>query len=200
MRWLSPVMLLGLPFSAIMAPHLTRLIDKRTVLLIFGSWVILNANILIMLRLFTDVLPDNGDPWLLYILLSFGFVTGLVTPALLITFNSMFADIADELELRTGARQEGIIFSARSFGFKASAAMATVLGGIALDLIGFPRGAEVGEVPDEIVFRLGLVAAPATIVIGMANLMFFTAYRLDRARVAEIQVELSKRRAAAAEN
>ncbi|MCZ6710346.1 MAG: hypothetical protein O7B25_08285, partial [Gammaproteobacteria bacterium] len=88
-----------------------------------------------------------------------------------------------------------IIFSARSFGFKASAAMATVLGGIALDLIGFPRGAEVGEVSPEIVFRLGLVAAPATIVIGMMNLMFFTAYRLDRARVTEIQAELVKRRA-----
>jgi Na+/melibiose symporter-like transporter len=196
MRWLGPMMLLGLPFSAVMAPHLTRYVDKRTVLIMFGSWVILNANIMILLRLFTDVLPENGDPALLYILLGLAFVTGLTTPALLITFNSMFADIADELELRTGGRQEGIIFSARSFGFKASAAMATVLGGIALDLIGFPRAAEVGEVSPEIVFRLGLVAAPATIVIGMLNLMFFTAYRLDRERVTEIQAELVKRRAA----
>jgi GPH family glycoside/pentoside/hexuronide:cation symporter len=196
MRWLGPMLLLGLPFSAVMAPHLTRYVDKRTVLIMFGSWVILNANIMILLRLFTDVLPENGDPALLYILLGLAFVTGLTTPALLITFNSMFADIADELELRTGGRQEGIIFSARSFGFKASAAMATVLGGIALDLIGFPRAAEVGEVSPEIVFRLGLVAAPATIVIGMLNLMFFTAYRLDRERVTEIQAELVKRRAA----
>jgi GPH family glycoside/pentoside/hexuronide:cation symporter len=198
MRWLGPMGLLALPLSVMMAPYLTRVLDKRTVLLVFGSFIILNVNILIILRLFTDVLPQNGDPALLYVLLGLAFFNGLITPALSITFNSMFADVADELDFRTSGRQEGIIFSARSFGYKASAALATVIGGIALDLIGFPRGAEFGEVPSEIIFRLGLVAGPATIVLGMLNLMFFFGYRLDRKRMAVIQTELTRRRASTA--
>jgi len=198
MRWLSPMILLGVPISAAITPYLTQRMEKRTILILFSTWIVLNTNILILLRLFTDILPQNGDPALFYVLLACSFVTGLVAPAIMITFNSMFADIADELELRTGARQEGIIFSARSFGFKAAAALATILGGIVLDLVGFPKGAEAGQVSADILFRLGIVAAPATIIIGLANLLFFAAYRLNRAKLAEIKAELNKRRAEAA--
>ena len=198
MRWLSPMILLGVPISAAITPYLTQRMEKRTILILFSTWIVLNTNILILLRLFTDILPKNGDPALFYVLLACSFVTGLVAPAIMITFNSMFADIADELELRTGGRQEGIIFSARSFGFKAAAALATILGGIVLDLVGFPKGAEAGTVSADILFRLGIVAAPATIIIGLANLLFFAAYRLNRAKLAEIKAELNQRRAEAA--
>ena len=44
---------------------------------------------------------------------------------------SMFADVSDEQELITGERQEGIIFSARSFAFKAGGSLASGGGGAA---------------------------------------------------------------------
>jgi Na+/melibiose symporter-like transporter len=113
----------------------------------------------------------------------------------MITLNSMFADISDEQELLTGERQEGIIFSARSFAFKAGGAFATILGGIGLDLIEFPRGAAPGEVSAEVLFNLGIIAGPATSIIGLAILAFYIGYRLDRTRIAEIQLELAARRA-----
>ncbi|MFX3658308.1 MAG: MFS transporter [bacterium] len=65
---------------------------------------------MIVLRLFTDWLPQNGTPELLALLLTFVFIAGLCSPAVLITVNAMFADVADEQELLTGERQEGIIF------------------------------------------------------------------------------------------
>ena len=86
------------------------------------------------------------------------------------------------------------IFSARSFAFKAGASLASVFTGLALDLIEFPRGAPAGEVASDVVFRLGLVAGPITSVIGLAILLFYLSYRLDRKRVAEIQLELNARR------
>jgi GPH family glycoside/pentoside/hexuronide:cation symporter len=113
----------------------------------------------------------------------------------MITLNSMFADISDEQELLTGERQEGIIFSARSFAFKAGGALATILGGIGLDLIEFPRGAEPGAVSEGVLFNLGIIAGPATSIIGLAVLSFYIGYRLDRTRIAEIQLELADRRA-----
>jgi Na+/melibiose symporter-like transporter len=187
-------MIAALPLSIVMAPILTRKFDKRRILILLSSIIIVNTNIMICLRLFTDVLPGNGTPELLYLLLTFVFIGGLCGPAVIVTLNSMFADIADEQELVTGERQEGIIFSARSFAFKAASALATVLGGIALDLISFPRGAAPGEVPDDTLFWLGMVAGPLTSVFGLINLCFYLGYRLSRERVAEIQVQLANRR------
>jgi Na+/melibiose symporter-like transporter len=69
------------------------------------------------------------------------------------------------------------------------------LGGIGLDLIEFPRGAAPGEVSAEVLFSLGVIAGPATSIIGLAILAFYFGYRLDRARIAGIQLELAERRA-----
>jgi GPH family glycoside/pentoside/hexuronide:cation symporter len=195
MRWIGPTMLCALPFSVLLAPVLTRLFDKRRTLIGLSIVIITCNNAMICIRLFTDWLPQNGSIELLAMLLAFIFTSGLAGPAIMITLNSMFADIADEQELLTGERQEGIIFSARSFAFKAGGACATIIGGIGLDLIEFPRGAAPGEVSADILFRLGLIAGPITSVIGLAILFFYLGYRLDRTRISEIQLELSERRA-----
>lgn len=194
MRWIGPASLAALPISVMLAPVLTRYLDKRYALIFLSITIITCNNIMICLRLFTDWTPDNGSVELLTMLLSFVFVAGLCSPAVLVTVNAMFADVADEQELLTGERQEGVIFSARSFAFKAGASLASVLTGFTLDLIEFPRGAAPGEVSADIVFRLGLVAGPITSVIGLLILLFYLSYRLDRKRVAEIQRLLAERR------
>lgn len=194
MRWLGPTAIAALPLSIALAPLLTRKLDKRRILILLSSIIIVNTNVPICLRLFTDVMPANGTPELLALLLAFVFIGGLAGPAVIVTLNSMFADISDEQELITGERQEGIIFSARSFAFKAAGALASVLGGIALDLISFPRGAAPGDVPADTLFQLGLVAGPLTSIFGLINLSFYLGYRLNRARIVEIQAELAERR------
>ena len=194
MRWIGPATLAALPLSVMLAPVLTKYVDKRFALIGLSVVIITCNNIMICLRLFTDLTPDNGTAELLTMLLSFLFMAGICSPAVLITVNSMFADVADEQELLTGERQEGIIFSARSFAFKAGASIASVLTGIGLDLIEFPRGAAPGEVAPEIIYRLGLIAGPVTSVIGLLILLFYFFYRLDRARVAEIQSQLAVQR------
>ena len=195
MRWLGPVSIAALPFSIAIAPWLTRKFDKRRILIGLSSIIIINSNVMICLRLFTDVLPANGTSELLTLLLTFGFIGGLAGPAVLVTLNSMFADVADEQELLTGERQEGIIFSAQSFAFKAAGALASVLGGIGLQLISFPTGAVPGEVPEHTLYWLGMVAGPLASIFGLMNLAFYLSYRLDRTRVGEIQLELVARRA-----
>ncbi len=199
MRWVGPMHLAALPLSVLLAPLLARRFERRHTLIGLSIVIIIANNTMICLRLFTDWLPPNGTPELLALLLSFVFISGLCSPAVMITLNSMFADVADEQELITGERQEGIIFSARSFSMKAGGATATILGGVALDLISFPRGVAAGEVSADAIFRLGLVAGPLTSLIGLLILMFYLGYRLDRARVEQIQVELAARRTAAAE-
>jgi len=194
LRWLALAVLLGLPLAFVLAPILTRLIDKRMTLIASAAGAIINGNLFVCLRLFTDVLPANGDPIIFWCVMSMGFVGGMTGPIVLIMINSMFADIADEQELITGERQEGIIFSARAFALKATAALGGVFGGIALDLIAFPRKAPPGTVDADVIFNLGLVAGPLTSIFTFSGLLLFLGYRLNQSRVLEIKAELERSR------
>ena len=195
LRWLAVAVLLGLPFAFVLAPVLTRLIDKRFTLMLSAALAIINGNLFICLRLFTDLLPPNGDPVIFWCVMSTGFVGGLSGPIVLIMINSMFADIADEQELETGERQEGIIYSARSFALKATGALGGIFGGIGLDLIAFPRQAQPGTVDSDVIFNLGLIAGPVTSIFSLLGLVLYLGYRLNERRVLEIKAELEERRA-----
>lgn len=106
----------------------------------------------------------------------------------------MFADIADELELATGQRHEGIIYSARAFAGKVAATLGLIVGGIVLDFIAFPRQALPGTVDPDVIFNLGLIQGPGTSIFVMAALLLYTRYRLNQKRHAEIMAELHIRR------
>ena len=180
--------LLGLPVGAVIAAYLVRVLDKKWCLILPASLSIVNSNILIVLRLF-DVLPANGDPIILPLLIASSFLGAVCVPVVFISINSMFADIADEIELQTGERQEGIIYAARAFAGKA------VVGGIALDIIAFPKSAMPGTVEADVIFNLGLVQGPVTSVFTLGGLMLYLGYRLNRQRHAETVAELQKQRA-----
>ena len=199
LRLLPIGILVGLPLGAIIAAYLARILDKKWCLIIPAAISIINANVLIILRLF-EVLPENGHWSILPLLIGSGFIGAVVTPVVFISINSMFADITDELELETGERQEGIIYSARAFAAKAANGLGTVVGGLALDLIAFPKKAIPGTVDPDVIFYLGLVQGPATSIFALSALVRYLEYKLDRSRHAEIVAELDKRRAALVRN
>jgi len=121
-------------------------------------------------------------------------VGAFVVPVIYITINSMFADISDELELATGERQEGIVYSARAFAGKAAAALGTIIGGFALDFIAFPRNAVPGAVDADVIFNLGLFQGPITSVFSLGGLVLYLGYKLSRSRHEEIAMELARRK------
>jgi Na+/melibiose symporter-like transporter len=72
--------------------------------------------------------------------------------------------------------------------------LATILGGLALDLISFPKGAEVGAIAPDTIYYLGLIAGPPAMIIGLAGLSFYFFYELSRERMEEIAEVLASRR------
>jgi glycoside/pentoside/hexuronide:cation symporter, GPH family len=138
--------------------------------------------------------PENSSGYFLPLLMiNFVFqITFIVIWT--ISVMSAMADVADEHELTTHRRQEGMLFAARSFFKKASTAFGHLLGGIAIDLINFPVGAEPGTVDEDMLFKLGLMDGPVAIIPGAIAIFFYLQYQLNHKRHDEIQVELSKRR------
>jgi Na+/melibiose symporter-like transporter len=114
-----------------------------------------------------------------------------------IIIDSQLVDVADEHELQTGARSEGVIFSVRSFGNKATHGVGGFVAGFGLEYIGFPENAEVGSLAPETVTGLLFMNGPLYLMIYLLAVFSMTFYRIDKKRHAEILTELEARREAA---
>jgi GPH family glycoside/pentoside/hexuronide:cation symporter len=143
-------------------------------------------------------LPDNGMP--LWVALGgFLVVSGWAATSVGISFLSMLADAADEHELLFGSRREGLYFAGLTFSAKAAIGIGSMIGGVALDAIHFPRDAaklEAGHVAVDVARNLGLIAGPIAGLIALSSAAVLIGYRLDARRYAEIQAELAARKVA----
>ena len=72
----------------------------------------------------------------------------------------MLSDTIDEHELATGRREEGLFFAARSFALKASFGFGAFFAGIAPQVVKFPKGASIANIPAEAFTNLVIFARP----------------------------------------
>ena len=193
---LAPVSLVGLLVGGALVPSVTRWLDKKVTLVGAAVVSIIVGNTLVSIRLFdTGWFPQNGSPVLLPLLALTSFVGAAMAPLIYANLNSMFADIVDEHELEVGERREGIVFAASSFARKVTSSMGLVIGGMILDFIHFPKAAVAGTVPQDVLWKMGLLSGPASAVLVMIGVLMFMGHRLDRERHRVILLELEIRRA-----
>ena len=161
-----------------------------------GSWAFWQI-LPVVLRL-AGWFPENADAVLLPLLVGIRVIQGVCTVQAPVATGSMIADTVDEHELATGRRQEGIFFAASSFSQKAASGCGTVIAGLALDVIDWPRGAHVqsaADVPSATLVDLGLLYGPYVAGFAVVALWCFSRYRLTRERHQEILAALQLRRA-----
>jgi glycoside/pentoside/hexuronide:cation symporter, GPH family len=144
------------------------------------------------------LLPAVGDPNLYRVLcvaVFFGYA-GLMMSMTVV--GKMIADVTDEHELVTGARQEGLLFSASMFLQKAASGLGTLASGIIIKVVHFPENATLASIDPSSVRNLGLGAALGGIFFGVVTYHFYSRFNLSHERHAEIVAELTRRRAAQA--
>ena len=140
--------------------------------------------------------PANGSWPLLVFIIFFGSFASFFGAVLNISVMSALADIADEHELNTGLRLEGIFYSARAFFAKAMNAVGHIVAGFALQYyVLLPPKSVPGEVSADIIFRLGIVDGPFAMIGGVVAGIVYLGYRINKTAHAEIREQL-KRRAA----
>jgi len=189
-RWFGLTAIPSVIFGALMAPVLMKKLDRKPVLLIGLSGVIVFCQLTVDLRLL-GLMPENHSPMLLPILLAnvavFVFSLGLCSVAVL----SMLGDIVDENELQSGRRQEGLFYSARALFAKASSSFGHLLAGVGLDLfVKLPFKAVPGQLDDDLLVRLGIMSGPVVGVLAITAFFFYQGYYLPRDRHKEIIAEL----------
>jgi len=194
-----PVLLMY-PFAMgigyLFAPALSRYIEKKQTL-IWGpiGWAIFS--IAPVCLYYAGLFPEPGTTMVVVGLSISSFLTGITVSQLPVAVESMLYDIADEQELESGIRQEGVFYGAHMFVSKASGGVGAAISGVALDLIHWPVGEHVktaADIPPDTLFMLAMIAGPGLAIGLLPALWCFNHYTLDRQRHADILSKLEERR------
>ncbi len=194
LRWFALVSVGALVAFPLVAATQKRW-DKKHVLLVCASVNLIDGILLVSLR-FLDVLPANGDPKLLVILIGMGVFGAGIAVIQGIIGASLVADVLDDHELRTHYRQEAMFSAALSFSGKAVSSVGIVLGGLILAMIDLPRGIAPADVPPDTLMRLGLVVGIGVPLLYLIPISLITRYKITRAVHADIRRALEQRRKA----
>ncbi|MDG2333870.1 MAG: MFS transporter [Myxococcota bacterium] len=170
---------------------------EKSPTLIFGTvgWSL--CQIFPIVGRLADVVPGNGTTALIIFLVFVRFLQGVLVQQGYASFSSMMGDIADEHELTTGRRQEGIFFGVVSFSGKAASGVGTFIAGVTLDLISWPAGLGVATeaiaIPAETIRNLGIVYGPLLAVFSVIGPFAYRGYALDRERHTSVLEALAAR-------
>ncbi|MBK9009851.1 MFS transporter [Novosphingobium sp.] len=185
---------LGCILGGLSTTKLSEWFEKRT-LLIFGTvgWAFFQM-LPTVLRVL-EALPENRDSALFPFLAAVSFAKGLVVVQAWIMYGSMMADVADEYDLETGRRSEGILFAAVSFSNQAMTGLGTIIAGFILSFLEWPTGAhvDVSTIDPSKVALMGLFYGPAIGGFALFSMLFFLAYGIDKRRHTEIRAMLQSR-------
>ena len=187
-KYFLPIYLMGTLLALYLTPKLVNLFDKRTIVMISISVVgIIAPAAFIFYNL--GLTPENGSYELVMFISSFLII--------LITFNiignmvrdSMVGDIADEVELDSGKRQEGILFATVGFMQKLNTGLGSFFAGQVLNFINFDRSNHTAEQA----YTLAFVQGPMTTLLMIVPLIIFSFYSLSAKRHKEIIESLESR-------
>jgi GPH family glycoside/pentoside/hexuronide:cation symporter len=136
--------------------------------------------------------PESGSGALFWTMLVAGFFETNFFLVFDVCWRSMIADLTERTELETGRRNEGVICSTVTFATKCADALGTLIAGILLSLIAFPTETAVGDVPPDIIAKLGLIYGPVVFLIWMGVILSISRYRITRSSHLEVLEQLAR--------
>ena len=167
-------------------------LDKRNAMIVGGLlWMVLHA---LPVTLYLAGWAPAPGTWATALFLTLIIVfAGAAIAQLIVGVGTAMADIADENELASGRRQEGVFFGASAFANKCSAALGSYLAGLSLTWIGWPSGEAVrtaADIPADTLLQLAILSGPMILLLALPGLACLRGYRLDRGQLAAIQTAL----------
>ena len=179
-----------------LSAHIHNWFDKRATIVATAVLLSVFPAMPVILRLM-GWFPENGSFWLMWAIAAFGALGAVSGSVLNISVMSALADIADENAARYGVRQEGVLYSARTFFAKLDASLGHFVAALALAWMAFPEKAEPGEVDADIIWWLGMVDSPLAIIPGVIAAMFYAQYRISKSQYEATRKALAESEAGA---
>lgn len=162
----------------VMTPLISRHLNKKRATILLGTLAFGAAPVPVILRLL-DIMPANGDPWLFPILIVVNTLDVALIIGMQINFSSMIADLVEHSELKTGRRSEGIFFASVTFIRKCTQGIGVLIAGFIIELANFPKQTAGKDIPEQVLFDLGLFYAPTLWILWTAMLVSISIYHID---------------------
>ena len=185
----------GTLLGAFVAPRLSTMVGKKHGV-VGGYAVAMFLNLLpIALRL-AGAIPGDGSALTFWIVSAQSFLLSVLYVTTAVLMNSMLADVVEDVEVETGRRSEGLLFSADAFFSKAVSGVGVLIAGAILALISFPENAKIQGVSPNVAWDLGAVFIPLVLVFSVVVLALLATFPIDRRRHEDNLATLGGRQAA----
>lgn len=178
-----PAYMAAAAVGASLTPVLTRFLDKKLLLMLLMS----GTGVLSMAFFF---IPKDQIALMFALQIVIGLVLGPKSP---LAF-SMYADTADYNEWRTGRRATALTFAAATFSQKLGTALAAAVMGSVFTALGYVANTTQTS-RSQTGIRVLMSFIPAAFAFVAVAVMML--YKLDKHKMAQIQVDLAERKAAA---
>ncbi|WP_164931311.1 MFS transporter [Erythrobacter sp. HKB08] len=172
---------LGQVSGVVLGNLLQRRFEKRDIIL-FGGMLKVAGILAFYLFPIDAVVPQTFAQ--LFVGIGFGL--------LMVMSFSMFTDIAEFVDWKSGLQMTGLVVAASIFAVKAGIAFGSAVPGFVLDLTGFVAG-EVQSETAMLGIELSFAVIPALSLVPAMIAMLF--YRLDHKTIARVEADLGIRRA-----
>ena len=129
---------------------------------------------------FFDLVPANGDPRLLPMLIAHNMIEVCAIIVFSILFGAMMADVVEDSAVSTSRRSEGVIFAARNFAGKMVSGLGILISGLILTLAQLPPGVNPAEADPQAIINVVLLAAPVQVLFYLCALMMIRRYDITR--------------------
>jgi Na+/melibiose symporter-like transporter len=172
----APALFLG----AVCARRLATRFGKKQALIGLAATSLISSLAPIGLRL-AGAMPANGSSWLIVVLIACNSVNVAVGAMIGAIGASMFADLAEDNAVRTGARAEGFLFALNGLIPKITGGVGALGGSALLTLVRFPAHAQQGAVSPAILTSLGLAYLPVVATLAALSIFALVFYEIDRA-------------------
>ena len=169
-------------------PKFVALIGKRNFVLLCVLGVALSAPIA-FISYNLGLTPEKGTTALVIFLCVPLIFISTLSIAGNMARDAMIGDIADEVDLQSGKRQEGVLYSAVSFVQKVNTAIGSLTGGLTLWVLNITAETPTYDQAYSLFFVQGVIG-PILLII---PILFFYFYSLDRKRHSEILKQLKER-------
>ena len=169
-------------------PKFVSIIGKRNFVLLCVLGVALSAPIA-FISYNLGLTPEKGTTTLvLFLCVPLIFISTLSIAGNMAR-DAMIGDIADEVDLQSGKRQEGVLYSAVSFVQKVNTAIGSLTGGLTLWVLNITAETPTYDQAYSLFFVQGVIG-PILLII---PILFFYFYSLDKKRHSEILRQLKER-------
>lgn len=174
-------------------PRLTRRFGKRWAAVGMFAALALVSVTPVSLRLM-GLMPANGSNAVVGVLLVEALLVGALTLMTSMAITSMIVDIAEDSEVRTGRRSEGILVSVDNVLKKTTAGAGVFAASLILQAAGLSEQVRPGEVASEGLRTMALIYVPAVLAIYGGAIAALLVFRLDERTHAANLATLAARR------